>query len=56
MTMIWAAFTSEWTKLKRKTLFLSTFLGLAAAASLFVVLRSAFRGSWLAPRLLRHQG
>jgi len=38
MTMIWAAFTSEWTKLKRKTLFLSTFLGLAAAASLFVVL------------------
>ena len=38
MTMIWAAFTSEWTKLKRKTLFLSTFLGLAAAASLLVVL------------------
>ena len=38
MTMVWAAFTSEWTKLKRKTLFLSTFLGLAAAASLFVVL------------------
>ena len=38
MTMIWAAFTSEWTKLKRKTLFLATFLGLAAAASLFVVL------------------
>lgn len=36
--MIWAAFTSEWTKLKRKTLFLSTFLGLAAAASVFVVL------------------
>ena len=36
--MIWAAFTSEWTKLKRKTLFLSTFLGLAAAASLFVIL------------------
>src|SRR6204780_4930266 len=36
--MIWAAFTSEWTKLKRKTLFLSPFLGLAAAASLFVVL------------------
>jgi ABC-type transport system involved in multi-copper enzyme maturation permease subunit len=36
--MIWAAFTSEWTKLKRKTLFLSTFLGLAGAASLFVIL------------------
>src|ERR1700727_2393482 len=36
--MIWAAFTSEWTKLRRPTLFLSTFLGLAAAASLFVVL------------------
>jgi ABC-2 type transport system permease protein len=34
----WAAFTSEWTKLKRKTLLLSTFLGLAVAASLFVVL------------------
>ena len=31
--MTWAAFTSEWTKLKRKTLLLSTFLGLAAAAS-----------------------
>ncbi|HEY4465694.1 MAG TPA: ABC transporter permease, partial [Streptosporangiaceae bacterium] len=30
--------TSEWTKLRRRTLFLSTFLGLAAAASLFVVL------------------
>lgn len=36
--MMWAAFTSEWTKLRRPTLFLSTFLGLAAAASLFVVL------------------
>lgn len=36
--MIWAAFTSEWTKLKRRTLLLSTFLGLAAAASLFVIL------------------
>jgi ABC-2 type transport system permease protein len=36
--MIWAAFTSEWTKLRRPTLFLSTFLGLAAAASLFVIL------------------
>jgi len=36
--MIWAAFASEWTKLRRRTLFLSTFLGLAAAASLFVVL------------------
>jgi ABC-2 type transport system permease protein len=33
-----AAFISEWTKLKRKTLLLSTFLGLAAASSLFVVL------------------
>jgi ABC-2 type transport system permease protein len=36
--MIWAAFTSEWTKLRRRTLFFSTFLGLAGAASLFVVL------------------
>jgi ABC-2 type transport system permease protein len=36
--MIWAAFSSEWIKLRRKTLFLSTFLGLAAAASLFVIL------------------
>ena len=36
--MIWAAFTSEWTKLRRRTLLLSTFLGLAVAASLFVVL------------------
>jgi ABC-2 type transport system permease protein len=36
--MTWAAFTSEWTKLRRPTLFLSTFLGLAAAASLFVIL------------------
>jgi ABC-type transport system involved in multi-copper enzyme maturation permease subunit len=36
--MIWAAFISEWTKLRRRTLFLSTFLGLAAAASMFVVL------------------
>jgi ABC-2 type transport system permease protein len=36
--MTWAAFTSEWTKLRRRTLFLSTFLGLAAAASLFVIL------------------
>src|SRR6185437_9756111 len=34
----WAAFTSEWTKLKRKTLLLATFVGLAAAASLFVIL------------------
>jgi ABC-2 type transport system permease protein len=33
-----AAFTSEWTKLRRPTLFLSTFGGLAVAASLFVVL------------------
>lgn len=36
--MTWAAFTSEWTKLKRKTLLLSTFLGLAGASSLFVIL------------------
>jgi ABC-2 type transport system permease protein len=36
--MIWAAFTSEWIKLRRPTLLLSTFLGLAAAASLFVAL------------------
>jgi ABC-2 type transport system permease protein len=36
--MIGAAFLSEWVKLKRKTLLLSTFLGLAAAAALFVVL------------------
>jgi ABC-2 type transport system permease protein len=36
--MIWAAFASEWIKLRRRTLFLSTFLGLAAAASMFVIL------------------
>jgi hypothetical protein len=36
--VIGASFLSEWIKLKRKTLLLSTFLGLAAAASLFVVL------------------
>jgi len=36
--MVWAAFTSEWTKLRRRTLLLSTFIGLAAAASLFVAL------------------
>jgi hypothetical protein len=36
--MTWAAFTSEWTKLRRPTLFWVTFLGLAAAASLFVIL------------------
>jgi ABC-2 type transport system permease protein len=36
--MMWAAFTSEWTKLRRRTLFLSTFLGLAVAASIFVIL------------------
>jgi ABC-2 type transport system permease protein len=36
--MIGAAFRSEWVKLRRKTLLLSAFLGLAAAASLFVVL------------------
>ena len=33
-----AAFASEWTKLRRPTLFFSTFLGLALAASLFVIL------------------
>jgi ABC-type transport system involved in multi-copper enzyme maturation permease subunit len=36
--MTWAAFTSEWTKLRQPTLLWSTFLGLAAAASLFVIL------------------
>jgi ABC-2 type transport system permease protein len=36
--MMWSAFTSEWTKLRRPTLFYSTFLGLAAASSLFVIL------------------
>ena len=36
--MIGASYLSEWVKLKRKTLLLSTFLGLAAASSLFVVL------------------
>ncbi len=36
--MILASFLSEWIKLRRKTLLLSAFLGLAAAASLFVVL------------------
>jgi len=36
--MTWAAFTSEWTKLRRPTLLASTFLGLAAAASVFVIL------------------
>jgi ABC-type transport system involved in multi-copper enzyme maturation permease subunit len=33
---MWAAFTSEWIKLRRPTLLLSTFVGLAFAASLFV--------------------
>jgi len=36
--MMWAAVTSEWTKLRRPTLFFSTFIGLAVAASLFVIL------------------
>jgi hypothetical protein len=36
--VIGAAFLSEWVKLRRRTLLLSAFLGLAAAASLFVVL------------------
>jgi ABC-2 type transport system permease protein len=39
--MMWAAFTSEWTKLRRPTLFFATFGGLAAAASLFVILVSS---------------
>jgi hypothetical protein len=36
--VILASFRSEWVKLRRRTLLLSTFLGLAAASSLFVVL------------------
>ncbi|HEX4081808.1 MAG TPA: ABC transporter permease, partial [Acidimicrobiales bacterium] len=36
--MIWAAFRSEWIKLRRPSLLVSTIVGLAAAASLFVVL------------------
>ncbi len=36
--MIMASFASEWVKLRRKSLLLATFLGLAAASSLFVVL------------------
>jgi ABC-type transport system involved in multi-copper enzyme maturation permease subunit len=36
--VIAASFLSEWVKLKRKTLLLSAFLGLAAASSLFVAL------------------
>ena len=36
--MMWASFASEWIKLRRPTLLLSTFGGLAFAASLFVVL------------------
>jgi ABC-type transport system involved in multi-copper enzyme maturation permease subunit len=38
MTMVWSAFRSEWVKLRRPTLLWPTFLGLAAAASLFAVL------------------
>jgi ABC-type transport system involved in multi-copper enzyme maturation permease subunit len=36
--VIAGSFISEWIKLKRKSLLLSTFLGLAAASSLFVIL------------------
>ena len=36
--MIWASFRSEWIKLRRPSLLYSTFVGLAVAASLFVVL------------------
>ncbi|HEX3947447.1 MAG TPA: ABC transporter permease [Acidimicrobiales bacterium] len=36
--MTWAAFRSEWIKLRRPSLFLSTLGGLAAASSLFVIL------------------
>ncbi len=36
--MTWAAFRSEWTKLRRPSLFFGTVGGLAVAASLFVVL------------------
>jgi ABC-2 type transport system permease protein len=36
--MIWAAFRSEWVKLRRPTLLLGTVVGLSVAASLFVVL------------------
>jgi hypothetical protein len=58
--MMWAAFTSEWTKLRRPTLFLSTFLGLAAAASLFVVLvfsqASAYGGIVTLHQLARPNG
>jgi hypothetical protein len=46
--VILASFRSEWVKLKRKTLLLPAFLGLAAAASLFVVLifsRAAAQGT-----------
>jgi ABC-2 type transport system permease protein len=36
--VIWGAFSSEWTKLRRPTLLFGTYIGLAAAASLFSVL------------------
>jgi ABC-type transport system involved in multi-copper enzyme maturation permease subunit len=36
--MTYAAFRSEWVKLRRPTLFLGTFIGLAVAASLFAIL------------------
>jgi ABC-type transport system involved in multi-copper enzyme maturation permease subunit len=37
-SVLWAAFRSEWIKLRRRTLLFGTFGGLAAAASLFMVL------------------
>jgi ABC-2 type transport system permease protein len=36
--VIWASFRSEWIKIRRPSLLVSTFVGLATAASLFVVL------------------
>ena len=36
--MIVAALRSEWVKLRRPTLFISTYVGLSAAAVLFIIL------------------